>query len=203
MLGLALFMSTLAAAVDSAGGDPGCLRREGGKWHIVDADLSDCTYGEPPSARRREPRAAGGVFVADATGRILGRSAGLLGDRVMWLSGGRLFVAVSRRGPGFVLLYLDDDCEGDPHAELAQLDGATYANLAIPVRGRTGTLEAFVFEGRPAPIVPRSVWTGEACEKASVPVQASSTQSEERQAVRVRSIGPYPPYRPPFSLAER
>jgi hypothetical protein len=193
VLGLSLFVGSLAAAIISAG-DTGCLQRDSGRLHVVDANLSDCTIREAPSMPR-EPRArAGGVFVADAKGRILGRSAGLLGDRVMWISDGMLFVGASRTGTDFVLLYQDDDCEGRPYAEVGEPHGASYSNLAMPVRGRTGTLEAFVFDGGAESIVPRSVWTGSGCAKPD---------GAERLVRPVRSIGPYPSYTPPFSLAER
>jgi hypothetical protein len=197
MLELALVLSSLAAALvmPADGAYGGCTQLEPGGLRIVEAAFADCTISEPPGRREVARGAAGGVFVVDATGRILGHTAGLLGDRVMWIADGLLFLGSTDDTLDFVLLYLDDDCGGQPYVE-----SAPYANLAMPVQGPTGTREAFVYDGGAQAVAPRSIWTGEACARPCPPLQQCSASFSERRARPVRSIGPYPTYTPPFSL---
>lgn len=200
MLGLTLIVSSLAGTLflPANGAYTRCLHHEPGRVRIVDAALSDCTTRESPPEPERVRSTETGVFVADATGRILGRNAGLLGGRVTWMSDGLLFVGSLKRAPEFELMYLDDDCGGQPYAE-----SAPYSNLAMPVQQPTGTWDAFVYDGSTREVVPRSIWTGSTCAKASDGAPAGPASFPERQARPVRSIGPYPTYTLPFSLVEK
>jgi hypothetical protein len=200
MLGLALVVSSLAGTLflPADGAYTRCFHQEPGKPRIIDAALSECTVGEyrsrPEPARSTER----GVFVADATGRVLGRNAGLVSGRVAWMSDGLLFVGSTKDAAEFTLLYLDDECAGQPYVE-----GAPYSNLAMPVQVPTGTWDAFVHDGSPRDVAPRSMWTGSACAKPCRTAEVCPASFPQRQARPVRSIGPYPTYTLPFSLVEK
>ncbi len=200
MLRFALIVNSLAGAlfVPAGGAYTRCFHRDASTSRIVDAAFFDCTAGESPSGRERAPEGAHGVFVADATGRVLGRNAGLLGGRVTWIRDGLLFVGGPKNAPEYTLLYLDDDCGGQPYAE-----SAPYTNLAMPVQLPTGAWDAFVYDGSARNVVPRSIWTGSACAKLCEPPQACAASLAERTARPVRSIGPYPTYTLPFRLVEK
>jgi hypothetical protein len=199
MLGLTLIVSSLAGTLflPAEGAYTRCLQHESRGVRIIDAALSDCTIGDAPARTDHARATAAGVFVADATGRILGRNAGLLAGRVTWISDGLLFVG-SKAASEFALLYLDDECGGQAYA-----DSAPYSNLAMPVQLPTGTWDAFVYDGSARNLAPRSIWTGSTCAKPCDGSQACRASFSERQARPVRSIGPYPTYTLPFSLVEK